>query len=109
MILIVGGACQGKKNYAKEHYGENYTIVDEYHKKVKVALKNGDNPIDMTKKLLEQEENLVIISDELGYGLVPVDKFERDYREANGRVNCYLAERATKVIRVICGIGTQIK
>ena len=49
MILIVGGACQGKKNYAKEHYGENYTIVDEYHKKVKVALKNGDNPIKKVK------------------------------------------------------------
>ena len=52
---------------------------------------------------------LVIISDEIGYGLVPVDVFEREYREKSGRVNCYLAEKADQVIRVVCGIGSRIK
>lgn len=109
MILIVGGACQGKKAYAREHYGKDYRIIENYHAQVEKELKNGQNPLKEAERLLKTEENLVIISNELGYGLVPVDKFEREYRETNGRVNCYLAERADQVIRVICGIGTQIK
>ena len=40
---------------------------------------------------------------------MPVDSFERKYRDVNGRVNCFLAENAEQVIRVICGIGKRIK
>lgn len=109
MILIIGGASQGKTAYAKEHYSKNYKIIEEYHKQVERELKNGLNPLEEAEKLLDTEESLVIISNELGYGLVPMDKFEREYRETNGRVNCYLAKQAEKVIRIICGIGTQIK
>lgn len=109
MILIVGGANQGKKIYAEKHFGKDYKIIEDYHKQVEKQWKNGQSPIKEAEKLLKKTEKLVIISNELGYGLVPVDKFEREYREINGRVNCYLAEQAEKVIRVICGIGTQIK
>ena len=109
MILIVGGANQGKKAYVKKNFGEDYKIIEDYHKQVERQWNNGKNPIEEAEKLLQSTEKLVIISNELGYGLVPIDKFEREYREINGRVNCYLAEQAEKVIRVICGIGTQIK
>ena len=40
---------------------------------------------------------------------MPVEREERIYREANGRVNCYLAEQADTVYRVIAGIATKIK
>lgn len=109
MILIVGGACQGKKAYAREQYGESHTIMEDYHKQVERELREGKNPLTEAKKLLETRDNLVIVSDELGYGIVPIDKFDRTYREENGRVNCYLAEQATQVFRVVCGIGTRIK
>ncbi|MBD5089800.1 MAG: adenosylcobinamide kinase [Clostridiales bacterium] len=109
MILIVGGANQGKKAYTEKHFGKDYKIIEDYHKQVEQEWNNGKNPIEEAEKLLQSTEKLVIISNELGYGLVPIDKFEREYREINGRVNCYLAEQAEQVIRVICGIGTQIK
>ncbi len=35
----------------------------------------------------------LLISDEIGYGLVPIDDFEREYREFHGRVMTELAEQ----------------
>lgn len=109
MIFVIGGANQGKKAYAQKNFGKDYKIIEDYHKQVEKEWNNGKSPVEEAEKLLQSTENLVIISNELGYGLVPIDKIEREYREINGRVNCYLAEQAEKVIRVICGIGTQIK
>lgn len=106
MVLIIGGACQGKTAYAREQFG-GYTLIDDYHLKVKEQLKAGLDPLEEAQKLTEEE--LVVISNEIGCGLVPVDAFEREYREQSGRVNCYFAGKAQQVIRVICGIGTRIK
>ena len=49
-----------------------------------------------------------ILYDEIGCGLVPIDAFEREYREAHGRIMTELAARAKRVDRVICGIGTRL-
>ena len=49
------------------------------------------------------------VSDEVGYGVVPVDAFRRAYREAVGRTCTKLASFSRKVTRVVCGIGTVIK
>lgn len=109
MILIIGGACQGKTTYAKEHFEKKYTIIDEYHMRVREQLIEGKDPLKEAEVLLTEKEDCVIISNEVGYGLVPVEAFEREYREAVGRVNCYLAEKAGRVIRIVCGIGTKLK
>lgn len=109
MILIIGGACQGKTTYAKEQFGEEYSIIDEYHLRVREQLKEGKDPLKEAESLLKDHEDCIIVSNEVGYGLVPIDAFERAYREAVGRVNCYLARKASQVIRIICGIGTNIK
>ena len=109
MILIIGGAHQGKTAYAVEHFEKKLVIIDNYHFKVKKQLEEEKDPLKEAEHSLAENENCVIISDEVGYGLVPVDAFLRKYREAVGRVNCYLAGQADQVIRVICGIGNRIK
>lgn len=109
MILVVGGAYQGKTAYVKEHYGEDYRVLNCFQEQVRSWLEQGLDPMEETKKLPLSEDKLVIITDELGCGLVPVDAFERNYREQHGRVCCELAKKAECVIRVLCGIGTQIK
>lgn len=109
MVLIIGGAYQGKTAYAKEHFPEGWRIENQYHRKVKEQMKAGKEPLEEAKKLLEGKDDLIIISDEIGYGLVPADAFEREYREKSGRVNCYFASHAQQVIRVVCGIGDRIK
>lgn len=109
MILIIGGAYQGKAEYANAQFGDEYVIIDHYHLTVKEQLKEGKDPLKEAERLLSENEKCIIISDEVGYGLVPVDAFEREYREKAGRVNCYLAGKAKQVIRVVCGIGERIK
>jgi len=109
MILIIGGAYQGKTEYAKRHFGEEYRLVKEYHEVVRRQMQDGKNPLEEAEKLLESGEKLVVISNEVGYGLVPLGEEERKYRECVGRVNCFLAQQAEQVVRVVCGIGSMIK
>jgi adenosylcobinamide kinase/adenosylcobinamide-phosphate guanylyltransferase len=52
---------------------------------------------------------ILIVSNELGYGVVPMEKADRLWREAAGRICCALASRADEVVRVVCGIGQRIK
>ena len=51
----------------------------------------------------------MIICDEVGCGVVPLDRDERAWRELVGRICCELAEQAAAVYRVCCGLGAQLK
>ena len=51
----------------------------------------------------------IVIADEIGCGLVPLDASEREKRERAGRLACMLAERADTVIRVVCGCPQVLK
>ena len=112
MRLVIGGAFQGKKAYVAEKYqlpNEKMTdgsaasyeeIFDtpclyHFHEWVKERLKEG-------KKLESLEE-------ELGYGVVPIDKFDREYRETTGRVCTRLAKKSKSVVRIICGMECVLK
>ena len=63
----------------------------------------------LAQKLIDGNPDIIIVSQEVGYGVVPVDAFDRKYREAVGRVCTKLAAYSRKVTRVVCGIGTVIK
>lgn len=60
-------------------------------------------------RFLEQYPNWIIISDEVGNGIVPMEKEERAYREVLGRILIEAASKADRVERVICGLGQRIK
>ena len=66
---------------------------------------------DITKALNLDElaSKEIVIADEIGCGLVPLDASEREKRERAGRLACMLAERADKVIRVVCGCPQVLK
>lgn len=59
--------------------------------------------------LMEENPNRILVTDEIGYGIVPVDVFERRYREEAGRICCQAAREAAQVWRVCCGLGQRIK
>lgn len=139
MQLVIGGAYQGKRKYVEQKYhiqesriwqggypvadGE-WQCINGLHKIVKEILlhleKEGDEIekadgsyvnyiITYLQELIEQNPALIFICDEVGNGIVPVDKFERDYRECVGRVLCLLAGEADTVEQVHCGIARTIK
>ena len=71
-----------------------------------ISLKFLTHRVDM---LLKENPKLMIICDEVGSGIVPMERSERDYREAVGRVLCLLARRAKSVERVVAGMPVIIK
>ncbi|MBR2284135.1 MAG: bifunctional adenosylcobinamide kinase/adenosylcobinamide-phosphate guanylyltransferase [Ruminococcus sp.] len=126
MILIVGGAFQGKTNYAVSRFSLSHSdvargsecrlsdvlsarCVADYHQLVRRLLSEGSDPLIFTEQLCAENEAAVVIMDEIGCGVIPLEKSERIWREAVGRCGCMLAERADIVIRMICGIPTVIK
>lgn len=114
MVLVVGGRCQGKYGWVMENLVpklKNPEIMNQYHLAVRENLSLGKDPIREAARLITayKEKELIIIMDEIGCGLVPVDSFERRYRDIAGQTGCYLAGEAKEVMRIVCGIGMKIK
>jgi adenosyl cobinamide kinase/adenosyl cobinamide phosphate guanylyltransferase len=126
MWLITGGAFQGKLNYALNQTGiqaENVIdgatceacelmekpLVNHFHLWIYRMLQEEKDMIEVLNQMLQRNPNIVVVVDELGCGIIPMEAFDRNYREIVGRVCCMLAENAKEVHRVICGMGMVIK
>ena len=64
---------------------------------------------DLSAKIGRQKQDWIIISNELGLGLVPPYQMGRVYRDLLGWANQQLARAADKVIFMVAGIPTVIK
>jgi adenosylcobinamide kinase/adenosylcobinamide-phosphate guanylyltransferase len=51
----------------------------------------------------------IIVSNEVGLGIVPQNKLARDYRDIAGRVNQKVAEKSDEVFFMVSGIPWRIK
>lgn len=126
MIMFTGGAYQNKTRLAVEMTGISEEdiadgavcteeealrakVLRNYHILVKRLYQQGSDPLVFTEQLCRSSADPVIIMDETGCGIVPVDRDERNIREAVGRCGCMIAETSHTVIRVCCGIPTVIK
>ena len=124
MEMIIGGAYQGKAAYAKAQFPDvdwkfGGEITEEellqaaavlgFQEYIRKALKAGEDLTGLAEKLAQQDTDVILVSEEVGYGIVPADAFERQYREAVGRVCTALAAKSRRVTRVVCGIGTVLK
>ena len=52
---------------------------------------------------------MVIVSNEVGQGIVPDNAMARQFREAQGRLNIALAAQAEVVVQVIAGLPQVLK
>lgn len=122
MVLIVGGKAQGKLDYVKRMLGvsdeeiardadgaRTAKVFDGCTRWVRMCLQAGEDPDAKMDELLEGNPGLVLIFDEVGCGVVPVDREERLWREKVGRMTCRLARRAERVERVLCGLPMTLK
>ncbi|MCQ2555691.1 MAG: bifunctional adenosylcobinamide kinase/adenosylcobinamide-phosphate guanylyltransferase [Clostridia bacterium] len=116
MILIFGGAYQGKADFAKE----KFNILDS-----DICDLSKEKP-DMDKKVMYHFENYVyengdvrdglqmfkdkiIISNDVSCGLVPISEKDRAFREDLGRVLTEISKESDEVFRVFMGLGVKIK
>ena len=124
MKMIIGGAFQGKTLLAKKIYPNidwingadaDWEMIASaqgilcFHEFIRKEMKNGNDVSELAERLIQVNPQVLLVSDEVGYGVVPIDAFDRAYREAVGRVCTKLAAYSTQVMRVVCGIGTVIK
>ncbi|WP_010168476.1 bifunctional adenosylcobinamide kinase/adenosylcobinamide-phosphate guanylyltransferase [Candidatus Epulonipiscium viviparus] len=105
MIFITGGICQGKTEFAKTF---NLNIIDNFESLVREWI-NTSADIDAHIADILATPDLVVICTEIGCGIIPLDKQERQWREAVGRAACKLAAAATQVFKLEAGIPIQIK
>lgn len=106
MVLVVGGANQGKYAFAKSLSDD---VVRDFHMQVHHYMQQGRDPWELMREMQREHKDGVVTMAELGCGLVPVDSFMREYRETAGRISCALARDADAVYRVTCGIAVRIK
>lgn len=126
MIMITGGAFSGKKDYAKTRFGfsdeeilngENYSFdavfsakcIADYQLIVERLLEEKADVQIFTERLCRENPNAVVIINEIGAGIIPLEKNDRIWREESGRAGCLIARNSSEVIRLTCGIPTIIK
>lgn len=98
MVLIIGGRGAGKRKFARETLGCT-------PKNTLPALHELD-PLPSLEELLGYE---AVICDEVGCGVVPLERADRERREAIGRLCCALAREAQAVYRLQCGLAMRLK
>lgn len=126
MVMITGGAFQGKRTLAKRLYGltdrdilngaecafdEVFTAaaISDYHELVRRLIAAKIDVSEFSERLCGENPRAVIIINEVGCGIIPLEKSERVYREEVGRAGCVIAAHSETVIRVFCGIPEAIK
>ena len=80
-----------------------------YVKIVEKLDKNVENTVNELLNITSQFENTIIVSNELGLGLVPSYPLGRYFREIVGKMNQAVAKRADEVYFVVSGIPMKIK
>jgi adenosyl cobinamide kinase/adenosyl cobinamide phosphate guanylyltransferase len=126
MVLIFGGAYQGKLSFALDkfeltdddvYYCDENNIVMPENKKIfyeidKWILALVKANIDVTgamQQFTETNTSALVSCNDISCGVVPVDPQMRIWREAVGRSLALLSRNASEVIRLFCGIATRIK
>ncbi len=63
----------------------------------------------LIEKIKENNYKLILVTNEVGYSIVPEHHISRVFRDIQGRVNQKIASRAENVYLVSCGIPVKIK
>lgn len=114
MILVVGGAASGKRAYVRDVLGYSEEQMADAEMDGRPVLCNLQDYVaahpgcadEIFDALLAKE---VVTCDEVGSGVIPVERSERAAREETGRLCIRLAREAEQVVRLVAGIPSVIK
>ena len=120
MILIIGGAYQGKLDFAKDTFGitdsDVYTCAaDEidFSKhciyKIEEFTAYSEDPIGYFAAHREDWQDSVLILRDIFCGVVPMGAENRAWRQRTGRLAQYLSKEAQQVSRIFCGLEQRLK
>ena len=124
MIFVMGGAYQGKLDYAKTAFslsdGEIFTCTGaeiDFSKRCINALEvfcyacvvRDMDPVAYFQAHGDAWKDSILICGDLSGGVVPVDPVLRQWRHATGLLSQYLAGQARQVSRIFCGLEQLLK
>ena len=84
-------------------------LITHFELFVRREMEAGRDPYVFAERLMQENQDAFVTADEIGCGIVPMEAFERDYRETDGRICQRIAAYSEEVHRVICGLGMRIK
>ena len=120
MILIIGGAYQGKLDFAKNTFG----ITDgdvfacagleiDFSKRCIYRIEEFayacPDAIAYFQGHREEWKDSILICRDIFCGVVPTDAELRAWRQNTGKLCQYLAGEARQVIRIFCGLEQRLK
>ncbi len=125
MDFIIGGAYQGKREYARSRFSvaedeiftccENGRIdwrarcIDKLEEFTLWCVRSGADPVGLFKSHGDAWRGSVLICMDISCGVVPLGAENRAWREATGRLCAYLASEADSVTRMFCGLAQKLK
>lgn len=124
MILVFGGAYNGKLAYVKEKYNldeedifycnsDNINlekkVICGFHIFVKNMILENRSPLEYIKSNMDKLKDKIIITDDIGLGIVPIEKIDRIWRDEHGKSIQYISSKSKKVIRIFLGIEKVLK
>ena len=113
----------GKRDYALKIYGafENEYdlsrgiddiepgLLTNIHEGAKILLTRGISPTEFFADRINILRESVITGDEIFGGVVPVDSFNRKWRDETGKLYQYLANESDIVERIFAGLPLRLK
>jgi len=120
MVLIIGGAYQGKLDFAKEEFGFSEDQVFtcsggeiDFSRPCINAIEEFtygcEDPVAYFRCHKEKWKDAVLICQDMSGGVVPLGADMRTWRQKNGRLCQYLSKEADRVSRIFCGLEQRLK
>lgn len=120
MVLIIGGAWQGKLEFAKREFhlkdSDIYTCSGaeiDFSKpcidRLEVFTETRTDALSFFQAHRAEWEDAILICQDIFCGVVPVDGHARAWRQDTGRLCQYLASEASRVSRIFCGLEHRLK
>ena len=114
VILVVGGIASGKRSYAHSLGFADSDMSEELSSSCPVLLDAQElvrsedvDAASLVDTLAATKQ--VVLCQEVGSGIVPISRGERDWRDRVGALSKNLAERADAVVRMVSGIPQVLK
>lgn len=120
MVLIIGGAFQGKRDFAKKTFSlsdrdvftctpGNIDFSKTCVEKIEEFTYGCPDPVAFFRENREKWETSILICQDIFCGVVPMGEENRIWRQNTAKLCQYLAGEADQVIRVFCGLEQRLK
>ena len=120
MKLIIGGAYQGKRDFAKAAFsltesdiftctGPEIDFSRPCIYKIEEFTAQHPDPVSYFQEHQEQWKDSILVLQDIFSGVVPMGAENRAWRQRTGRLAQYLSREATQVSRIFCGLEQRLK